>query len=227
MTELEVNEALREARKAKHFKIENQKYLDSLKKPVQKIEFDAQSFEKALLRYNESHNIGFEKNNYNSELFVELCKYFTDTPCKFNPDKGLFIFGRTGTGKSTLMKLFSINQKCSYRIVNCKVVSDELLNAGNNFDEVLKSYSKPYCGTIKNDFGNSGQMGTCFDDLGTEDIINSFGNKRSVMTDILLRCYDSYLMKGIIHITTNNTKEMILENYGDRFVSRRRIGGFR
>ena len=152
----------------------------------------------------------FELNEYNEPIFNILCEYFLSD----EEEKGILLCGPVGCGKTSLMKIFSLNTKSSYQVISCRDVSYEF--SVNGFDAIDK-YSVEIK-TSANKF-NQNTYGFCFDDLGTEDIRQHFGNKVNVLQDVILNRYDK-TKKGYTHITTNLTLEQIKIIYGERFLSR-------
>lgn len=145
-------------------------------------------------------------------IFAMLCEYFISE----ESGKGLMLCGPVGCGKTTLMKIFSENQKQSYAVVSARTPSYEFAKEG--FDGIEKYYTEFHLG--QNRFRQS-EYGCCFDDLGTEDEKKNFGNSVNVMLEILLNRYDKTKI-GSTHITTNLTADQIKETYGERAASRMR-----
>ena len=225
-------QALRVAKKKKYYHEVNKRYSEELKRETTDQAYDAVQMLSMIVEKAKNNDLGFGVDQFNEEIIENLCLYFTGNPGKYDLKKGLLIFGNVGCGKTTLMRLFNENPHGSFRIVPCKRLADEILKAGNDADQVLNSYSRLSSNTlIARRFNNGSNLGWCFDDLGTEDNVKSYGNQRNVMADILLRCYDNNTLRGRIHITTNLPRSMYLneagqeilgikEIYGDRVVSR-------
>lgn len=111
--------------------------------------------------------------------------------------RGLFMYGNCGLGKSLLGRFVIPAILLKY----CrKVVSVYSMNEVNkNIDEVL---TRPIIS---------------IDDVGTEDIANSYGNKRSAFAEIM----DEVEKKGkLIIISTNLSNEELIEKYGTRVMER-------
>lgn len=111
--------------------------------------------------------------------------------------KGLFMYGSCGRGKSILGRYVIPAILLKY----CKkVVSVYSMNEVNkNIDLVL---SKPIIS---------------LDDIGTEDISNSYGNKRSAFTEVM----DDVEKKGkLIIVSTNLNDNDLATMYGDRVIER-------
>lgn len=160
----------------------------------------------------------------NTPVFDLLCKYFSkDKDFEKNGlslQKGLLLCGPVGTGKTTMMNLFTGNQKQSYTLVSCRKMADQFKTYGEEF---LHVWSRPLNTPSSLDNFYQKQLGVCFDDLGTEGVKKNFGDAVNVMQDIILNRYDnSETPHHFTHITTNLTAEEIGEYYGQRVRSRMR-----
>lgn len=148
------------------------------------------------------------------ELFFNLVKYFNnDTSSSFDLTKGILIVGINGVGKTLIMQAFSDwTVIASHRGKNvnkffmrsCQEISDKA-RTGQSIDE--------YWTDARN---------FCFDDLGFEKGVISFGNRFEPMEDILA---SSYRVMKTCHATTNliPTKGEdceLLQKYGPRVRSR-------
>lgn len=137
-------------------------------------------------------------------------------------NKGLWLFGNIGTGKSTLLAI--VKEFCKeYR--------------GQYYSLEYKAY-KPYtyritnvidvCGAYQRDGYNGIDIfvnGQCqaFDEIGSESIpMGHFGTAENVMQYILQRRYDHYKSADtyITHATSNLSPEQIIERYGERIYDR-------
>lgn len=155
----------------------------------------------------------FEINDFNENVYKQLVTYFSDLHSK----KGLFLQGNVGCGKTTLMRIFSQNQKCSYKIVSCREVVNDFQVKGA--DSIIEYSNGIETGT--NPFGQR-YYGYCFDDLGTERESKHYGNTSNVLEDILLNRYDKMNLSTytVTHVTTNLSFKQIEEMYGKRVLSR-------
>lgn len=150
----------------------------------------------------------------NDENFNSLCKSIGIQNTSLN--KGIFLCGNFGVGKTWMMQLFCQNQRQCYFIRNAKDIADEFQDYGE--EEVEKR---------KNAVNDSSVFlqqysGMCIDDLGTEDIKNHFGNKKNVIGDLIEKKYARGSTGIFLHGTTNLTAEQLKEFYGGRVTSRMR-----
>lgn len=157
--------------------------------------------------------------NYNQSI-MKIAKYFSGISKDFPPTKGLFIYGKVGTGKSEAMKVFQSliaeierrlrNSNTPYtpryfKIKSC-IELVETMKANKNSDMVVELLE----GTV------------LFDDAGYEDTqLKVYGNETNFMQTILSGRYDRLRAKGLVtHITTNYTPEQLGDMYGERVKDR-------
>lgn len=140
-----------------------------------------------------------------------------------DPRKGVLLRGNVGSGKSILFRtLRSLLKHDEYRplfrplrFTTCEAVAKQFMAEGDKYIEqwgnraVIYEYGKP---VLKN---------VCFDDLGTEEPKNHYGNFREVMKDIITERYDHFVDHGLITcFTTNLTMDEIEKRYDRRVRSR-------
>lgn len=159
----------------------------------------------------------------NKPLVTMLSYYFTGSEefelSDYSLNKGLMIMGNVGTGKTDLMNFFQKNKKQCYAIKSCNDVAESY-----SFykDEIEAVYSTPIDKPLHDpSVFFQRKIGFCFDDLGTEEVKNNYGNKKDVMADIILSIYNKKDYSKF-HITTNLVKQEIIDKYGTRVNSRLR-----
>lgn len=131
-----------------------------------------------------------------------------------NPDKGLWLWGNIGTGKSTMLEIMRVFCGCvrpkdrkgnryGFRVTNAIAVCAEFQKSGYG--------------------GIDGYIDTprqAFDELGSETIPTAyFGNTENVFQYILQRRYDRR-HDDFTHITTNLSPDQIPDVYDDRIYDR-------
>lgn len=128
--------------------------------------------------------------------------------------------GDVGTGKTEIMKFFQKNKKACFTIKSCVDIAADFSIYKNEIDE---TYSTPIEKPLNDpDVFFQREIGYCFDDLGTEEVKNDYGNKKNVMADIIMAVYNKKNFTKF-HITTNlMNKEEIEGKYGSRVNSRLR-----
>lgn len=174
---------------------------------------------------------GFILDAFNSQVFELLC-YFFSNDRQFislasnlglkhaSLEKGIILAGNCGVGKTWLMKLFSKNQRQIFFLRNAKEIANQFEKKGQeSVDEYTELFKNPF-----NDPDSFYQTyaGLCIDDLGTEDIKVNYGNKKSVIGDLIEQRYDKKNMGIMFHATTNLTSQQLNDYYGGRIVSRLR-----
>ena len=187
---------------------------------------------KAFMKYR-SEQIFKEKpfvvDDSNAMIYELLCYYFSNDKNFLavaeamevkNPslEKGIFIAGNFGVGKTWLMRLFMKNQRQVFLLRNAKDIADEF---GTNGEDGLLEYVNKH----KNPSNDSSVFfqpysGLCIDDLGTEDIKTHYGNKRNVIGDLLEKRYSRNNTGVYLHATSNLDAEQLKDFYGGRVTSR-------
>jgi DNA replication protein DnaC len=198
-------------------------------KTIKMIDYDLEKAVKILARIGKSIHGDFTIDKYNSELLVNLIKYqFYDPSCDFDLQKGLFLHGNIGVGKTISMMLFEkrVNNTIfprRYNVVSCREAQMAFNREG--YEGIFRyghgSFSKNYHPQGEK-INKSKPLIYCFDDLGTEDIhAKYFGQSTNVMSEIILDRYEMFQRhKMITHFTSNLTASDLVKIYGDRIVSR-------
>lgn len=151
----------------------------------------------------------FAIDDSNRELITNLFNYFNGMDSKYNPDKGLWLYGDIGTGKSSLMRIFSEYLKFGFNGFKIHICDGLSNNYSQSGDLDLYTY---------NQYGYLGEpVWMCFDELGRETIpANHFGAKLNVMQHILHIRYSLWQSKGLKTFVTTNCDPLQIENlYGD------------
>lgn len=236
--ELTDEETAQALRWAKENKMANIKYAEYRKKlsegPVIKFptrkEFEAQKLEEAKKRIPD-----FVLDGHNKTVWDLLVRYFcpepTDSPELIDArQKGIWLYGNIGCGKTSLMRLFENNPFQGFVVRSCRDVADSYASGG---EQDVNVYSDPIPTSFPSQRYGQKYCGVVFDDLGTEDKKKHFGNELNAMAHVLLNRYelpDKYQVNnkpwfGHTHITTNLIMPKVEELYGTRLLSRI-IGGF-
>lgn len=188
-------------------------------------------------------NERIEKYEINSELFNTLIAYFRNENSKFNHKKGLLITGTVGSGKTSLMQIFSDwISEVSIRLFKNGDMSDEQIAKDNLL--VRKQFRIVPIRKMERDYNVSGYEGIdyygfntktnkfgikedkpkhiCIDDVGTErEIVKNYANGINIFSELILDRYTLWRDYGIYtHITTNLPLAKIEERYDSRVFSR-------
>lgn len=129
---------------------------------------------------------------WNEHNYRPIVDWMTD-----NKGKGLLMFGGCGLGKSVIgMYILPLLIKDVHRKVVTIFNAQEL---NQKIDEILKLHI------------------IYIDDIGTEDNLNSYGNKRMPFAELC----DAAEKKGkLLILTTNLSIDELTQRYGDRVVDR-------
>jgi DNA replication protein DnaC len=167
-------------------------------------------------------------DEFNRKEISLLAQYFNDD-ADFEKDgrnlnKGLLLMGNIGCGKTFLMKCFCNSPKQNYSVVRANEITEQFkvfqsLRKNDEQDLFLKFNRTTRSKT--GIFNRQDGYGWCFDDLGTEGQVISFGQNYNVFQEIFERAYHEGFMPNI-HVTTNLTGDEIEQKYGKRIRSRMR-----
>jgi hypothetical protein len=163
----------------------------------------------------------FQEDNH---VLLQFYAYFTgdEALCKhydINLNKGLFLSGKTGVGKTVHMKLVRqfLSFKERFKMKACQQLALEYMDQGA---PILMLYGRNYVDNIDHNTMNNSY---CFDDLGTEDEVKHFGTQTNAMAQVILMRYNLFQSRQVhTHFTSNLTADQIEFHYGDRVRSRLR-----
>lgn len=190
-----------------------------------------QTFGMMIFRASNLFGGEFKLDAANSPIFELLCFYFSHDS-NFVPtasamgikgaslDKGILIAGNFGVGKTWLMQLFSKNQLQVFNVHNAKAIADLFEKEGSESQAQFIDPPKLPYNDVQNFF--HAVSGLCIDDMGTEREKNHYGNKKSVIGDLIELRYAKKAVGPLFHITTNLNAKEITEAYGGRVGSRLR-----
>jgi len=205
LTEAETAEAYRLGRREKQAEITAQEYSKRVFKEPVNLYPTADELYSKLLVWLKNKNGEVILDHGREEIYRQLSYYFSnDIRFKGELKRSLMLQGTVGTGKTAVMTFFQRNQNGHYNIVRSRTVSYEYKTDGV---PAIEKYSM-----------NNGDVGFCFDDLGTESMVGNYGDKLSVMAEVLLNRLDDGFKPS--HITLNLKTEQIKEMYGIRLFDR-------
>lgn len=158
----------------------------------------------------------FQIDDRNKDLVNDLFLYFHFQKGRLDLGKGLWLEGPVGTGKSTLMQVFSQYLKSlqmGFRVYICSQVTTDYSLTGD-----LSRY-------LDNaGWSSSGPVPMCFDELGREPLpAKYYGTELNVMQHILHIRYSYWQIAGLrTFVTTNANGNDIERLYGDFIRDRRK-----
>lgn len=158
----------------------------------------------------------FQIDDRNRDLVNDLFLYFHFQKGRLDLRKGLWMEGPVGTGKSTLMQVFSQYLKSlqmGFRVYICSQVTTDYSLTGD-----LSRY-------LDNaGWSSSGPVPMCFDELGREPLpAKYYGTELNVMQHILHIRYSYWQTTGLrTFVTTNANGNDIERLYGDFIRDRRK-----
>ena len=172
----------------------------------------------------------FVVDDRNREIINDLFFYFHKIEGgRLDTDKGLWLEGDVGTGKSTLLNIFSHHLRRSwngagFKIYNCSTIANEYAHRPkfkDNDDTSLDALDK----YTYNRYGYNAhsRVHMCFDELGRESIpAVHFGQKLNVMEHILHIRYTYWQSEKLLtYVTTNKDADEIELLYKDYIRDRR------
>ena len=174
--------------------------------------------EQKHLSLNIARNIipDFQIDDNNRQIIADVFNYFLELPGNLDLRKGLWLEGDIGTGKSSLMQIFSkfmIARNKGFKIHICSQVVTQYSGTGDIDLFAYNSLGYP-----------KGPVRMCFDELGREPIPgNHFGQKLNVMQHLLHVRYSLWQTEGLkTFVTTNLGADEVEELYGDYIRDRRK-----
>lgn len=158
----------------------------------------------------------FVVDETNREVISGLFNYFMKVPGPLDCRKGLWLEGPVGTGKSTLMQVFSAYMRHLNR--GFKVFICGHITSAFALDGQLDLFLENTKGFVP------GPVDICFDELGREPVPAAhYGTKMNVMQHILHVRYSYWQSRGVrTFVTTNTTAGDIGRLYGDYIRDRRK-----
>jgi DNA replication protein DnaC len=243
LTEEETKKALDEARMRKAVQLEDERrkalaqqmHLESVKPwNTKQLWEHARARGSRLLQVQSGNQRAeFQMIEFQKQAIKAMLLYFTDNPkfeeldtaefntvgIPFSLNKGLWLWGNPGVGKTLLMQMFRINKRLCFDVVQCPKFAYTYVKFG---DEVINPYKKvvPAEAPAYDNFFQK-QKGICYNDLGTEPLSSKhYGNAINVMEQIFLETYENKVPWWHRHVTTNLTFQQVEECYGVRVKDR-------
>ncbi len=205
----------REARIKKNYD-EYMRKLNVRKPSELTLEMYRQGFNRA---YFQATGNAWNKDSNARAAIVQLAQWFSGeiSMPHLKPDKGVFLYGTFGTGKTSIMKAFNLmtNTK-KFKMKSSKDIAkayagDESMGETGGY-AAIRRYTdlRTRNGVLE---------GWMFDDLGAEQNMKHYGHEENVMADIIISLYDKGY-KGNVHATSNLDPSELEQKYGKRAASR-------
>lgn len=177
------------------------------------------NFEQEILVWGQEFTPNFCITEADAPYYTALVQYFTK-----RTDKGLYVAGEVGTGKTISMKIMQ-RMFGGFSIISSRHLVREFMQSKVNGMDVLDAYGRNCFKKDANGNRNIKQpIQICIDDLGLDDVNSKlYGNQVNIFMEILLdryECWVEYGMKTLI--TTNASPKMMEESYGLRVRERLR-----
>lgn len=159
------------------------------------------------------HCSDFRVTEDNRAVISEVFQWCLMIDGRYDPAKGLWLWGNIGTGKSTLLGI--VHDFC--RIVRPPKDGWPYSFRTSNATDVCSDYASGGYEGIKTYIESRKQA---FDELGMETIpTGHYGMGENVMQYILQRRYDRRF-DSFTHVTTNFSMEKVKKVYGERLYDR-------
>lgn len=176
-------------------------------------------FEKIIQQQLSAIGKTYKAEAENYEKIDELIKYFIGEPGKLNPNKGVYLYGAVGRGKTRVMEAI---------MVMCNTIEKRL--EANDRQFTSRKFQLKNAKSIVVELGESKSAQTikkyytgplCIDDMGSEDSFKLWGNDMNVVGDIVVERYQRYQQSGLLtHATSNTLPADWTKKYGERVESR-------
>ena len=172
----------------------------------------------------------FEITDENRSIYENTIKYFAaDESCEYNLNKGLYVYGQYGVGKTVMFKLFkalnrAIDSPNNFKRLTVTDLIDGVSHKGYQY--FVDSGVVPAGGSqsAANAYWNNKADHFLLDDMGqSERFANNFGNKIDVVIAFLQRRYYAYTDHfALTHCSTNLIPSEIESEFGEAINSRLR-----
>jgi hypothetical protein len=238
LSQEEIDHALQLAKLEKHVRLENDRKkalaaarLEDINRPwspKEMWEFARQRGTAIIRERTGDPTLEFKCSLPQVPVVRALSMFFTNNPEFENLDpkqlnaaglplslnKGIWLWGNPGVGKTLLMHMFSRNKRMCYRLLQCpKIVASYNLDGYEAIKQYAKRWPEPPGGS--NFFQD--QIGICYNDLGTEPMqAKNFGNTVNVMETLFLETYENQVPFHHRHVTTNLSFDQVEQHYGIR-----------
>jgi len=170
----------------------------------------------------------FSITDENREIYEETVKYFAaDQSCKYSLNKGLFVYGSIGVGKSLYFKIFHALNMASetrndFKALTINNLIDGITSMGNEYWNKSGTTSGEFESFRRCSYSNSKHL--FLDDLGQSSrTAHFYGDSIDVVIAFISRRYNEYTDNNVLtHFSTNLEPDEIRAEYGEFIASRLR-----
>jgi DNA replication protein DnaC len=172
----------------------------------------------------------FAITDENRAIYENTIRYFAaDESCEYNLNKGLYVYGQYGVGKTLYFKIFkalnrAIDSPNNFKILTVTDLIDGVSHKGYQY--FLDSGVVPAggSGSSCNSLWSNQADHYLLDDMGqSERFANNYGNKIDVVIAFLQRRYYAFTDSfSLTHCSTNLIPSEIESEYGEAINSRLR-----
>lgn len=232
LTKDEIDEALKNAKAEKYWKLEEQRRAQEKKDAFHNLtrlwtyeEMKAKALARATELVRQKGHRSYVIDESNQEVFDLLTLYFTNDKRfeerGYSLRKGIMLMGNVGTGKTELLKAFQFNRRKCFEIITAINITAKIKHEEDQTFWKYYTHHVPNAGGQEKYFLQN-QIGWMIDDFGTEEPVNVFGNKVDPILSIILNRYENPELYQALHVTTNLNGDMIEKRYDFRFRDRLR-----
>lgn len=168
----------------------------------------------------------FKIDDNNKQIYQEACKYFAaDETCIYDLNKGLYVYGDIGVGKTLFFRIFSavtraVDSVNTFRILTVNNIIDGYSARGPEY----WIYSK--INPVDSNHVSFGEkpVHVFIDDMGQSARVASyFGNNIDVVASLIQRRYYAFTENFVLtHASSNISPDKIIKEYGQFTSSRMR-----
>lgn len=173
----------------------------------------------------------YKVDQYSGSIIEQISKYYTEDEGSLNYyafrfSKGLLIMGKVGCGKTLIIKALAMLLRSfiwkfdpNHRVIHLDtnyfpayLITENFIKSG--YDWLSRSITE---GLVHERTPKVYGENLFIDDIGSENIVSSFGNTTNVIGELILRRYDT---EKTIYATTNLDPQSLKVFYGERVYSR-------
>ncbi len=161
----------------------------------------------------------FVIDDTNRKLMNNLFQYAEHRNGSYSIEKGIWLWGNIGTGKSTIIKILELYDKLSKGLtIGGYPVGGFRIESAST---VAGKYSMKGADSLESYIYNSGNPSTIsFDELGREPCPTKyFGTELNVM-QYVFQCRYELRYEALTHVTTNLSLEEVQNKYGSYIADR-------